>query len=243
MPKARNIGGMMKKLHSHARTTEVDHLSDMLIKLWASAEGVKEDTFLKNTFAEITTLSDKITEAIKRDVAVSKLEEMDHARDEKIRALGTLIDGYAVIPVAEMQTHGAALQAVFKKYGTKITNENYASESALIESLLKDLAASDAKAHIDALTGMADSVSALRSAQDDFDKAQLEYDAAKAKQSETASASAVKKPLVACINDKLVTYLNTMVMVDGAKYSAFAAMVETEIDRVNSEVSGRTTKK
>lgn len=232
----------MKKLHSHVRITEADRLSDMLIKLYNNAENLKEDSFLKNTFAELSTLSDKITIAIKKDVAVSKLEEKDRERDEKIRALSTLIDGYTVIPVQQMQEHGKALQTIFKKYGLKIIKETYTNESALIESLLKDFAEKEAKAHIDALTGMADAVSAIRSSQDEFDKAQLEYDAAKTQQTETANASTVKKPLVECINDKLVTYLNTMTMVDNEKYAAFALMVEAEIDRVNAEVSSRKGK-
>lgn len=230
----------MKKLASIARVTEIDALSDTLLRLYADETAVANDAFLKKYFAELQKLSDAITEAIKRDHAQSNMDEKDAARDEAVRNLGDLLDGYAVFPVPEKKAAALALKAIFDKYGRKITGESYANESSFIESLLKDLDTSDAKANIAKLDGIEATVKAVRTTQDEFTAA---YDAwAKAQNADAAAVNAtgVKKPLVALINDKIVPYLTAMAEEDEFKH--FASLVAQEIDKVNGAVSGRSGK-
>ena len=230
----------MNNLSTKARVTEIDALSDTLLRLYKAESSIANDAFLKKYFVELQKLSDAITEAIKRDHAQSNMDEKDAVRDEAVRNLGDLLDGYAVFPVPEKKTAALALKAIFDKYGRKITGESYANESSFIESLLKDLDASDAKANIAKLDGMEATVKAVRTAQDDFTAA---YDAwAKAQSADAAAVNAtgVKKPLVSLINDKIVPYLTAMAGED--EYKNFAGLVEQEIDKVNGAVSGRSGK-
>ena len=61
----------MKKLMTNARTTEVDDTSDRLLVLYNDEPALAEEAFLKPLFGEMQTLSDQITEAIKRDRILS----------------------------------------------------------------------------------------------------------------------------------------------------------------------------
>lgn len=233
----------MKKLNASARVTEVDDTSDQLITIYNNATALADEPFLKATFAEMKTLSVKITEAIKSDKAQSDLDKADANRDAQIHALSKIITGYASIPIENLAKSGAALKKIFDKYGLKITRESYANESSLIESMLMDLGAESVKSDVEALQGVAETIAALRGAQDAFNKARLEYDTAKANDKACANATEVKKSLLAVINDKLVTYLNAMIVADNAKYGQFAGMVEAEINRVNEAVSARSSRK
>lgn len=232
----------MKKLKTNIRTTEIDDTSDQLIAVYSKADGVKDDTFLKDTFEELKTLSSKITSAIKMDRAKSELEDADKVRDEQIYALSNVLKGYASMNIENLAQSGVAIKKVFDKYGTKIAKENYSTESSLIESLLMDLAAEEIKNDINALQGVQEAISSLRRAQDEFNKSRLTYDAAKAQDKEAQNATDLKKDILMCINDKIVTYLNAMIVSDAQKYGAFAAMIETEIERANATVSARTSK-
>lgn len=228
----------MNKLRTNARISEVDGLSDTIVRLYKADKSASEDAFLKATMAELEKLSADITTAILKDKTVSNLDVADSARDEAIRNLGALLSGYSVFPSEEKKNAAASLKSIYDKYAKAgITSANYTSESSMIESLLGDFSADSAKAQIEKLDGVDSLILKIRAAQDDFTKANDEY--TKAKGSKGESASSIKKPLVSIINDKLVTYLNTMSLVGNAALAEFSKNVGTEIDRVNSAVTKR----
>lgn len=231
----------MNKVVSGVKNTELDGLSDTFVRLYKANASAAKDTFVAATMAEIERLSAEITTAILQDKAVSTLEAADAERDKAITALGKVLAGYAALPIAAKQTAAAPLLAVYEKYAKAgITKASYISESSMVESMLEDLAAEPLAAHIAALEGVAESVAAIRAAQDAFTAANDAYVAAN--ESKGASASSVKKPLLAAINEKLVPYLNAMQIAKNEDCAAFASGVESEIARVNEAVARRSKK-
>lgn len=225
----------MNKVISKIRVTEVDGLSDALVRLYKADEGVSSDVFLKSVMDEIEKLSVSITTAIKQDKVLSNLEEADGVRDEAVKNLSTLLDGYSVFPVAAKNEAAQKLKAVFDKYRKSITTANYVSESSLIESLLEDF--SKEEETVSLLDGIKEILEQIRSAQDLFAKASDEYNVASTVKTE--SASSLKKPLLSAINDKLIPYITAMKMANSAVYADFATKAEGEIKRVNETVSRR----
>lgn len=225
----------MTKLYAGIRATEADSASDALLRLYKAA-GLENDAFLSDAFKELESLSARLTTAIKKDVANSNLNECDSARDEAVRNLGTLIQGYAVIPIPEKKEAAKRLEATFSKYGKRIVNENYASESSLIESLLEDFSA--LKSEMKILEGVETLMEQLRHAQDEFNAANDAYTIAKSEKYENATE--IKKMLVAFINERLVPYLGAVRVAE--PYTNFASQVETEIKRVN-DIATRRSKK
>lgn len=223
----------MTKVNARARVTELDSLSDALVRFYKAQEALAQDAMLSSIMAEIEEQSARLTTAIRRDAVSSTLEEADARRDEEVRLLGTLVEGYTAIPFEAQQKAAESLKAAFDKYGKKITSESYASESSLIESLLEDFASLSAEQK--ALPGVGERVQSLRDAQDAFNKASDEYVTAKIGKGE--SATAVKKTLAATLNDRLVPYLTVAATLETHK--AFATQVESEIKNTNDTVSRR----
>ena len=226
----------MKKLRVNARVTELDTTSDALVRLYKADSAVALDGYLKDVMAEIEDLSARITTAIKSDKTASTLDAADAKRDEVIRSFGTLLNGYAVIPVAEKKAAAERLLAVWGKY-KGIAGESYANESSLIESLLQDFAADSLAEAVTALEGVSAYLADLRTAQDEFNKANDAYTAATVGKGE--SATSLKKPLLAAINDKLVPYLTAMALAQKAVYGEFATKAGAEIEKTNAAVAKR----
>jgi uncharacterized protein YdcH (DUF465 family) len=228
----------MKKVTQKVRVTDADTLSDALVRLYkdtaAQDETIAKDANLAALLGEIESLSAKITTAIKADKISTSLEEADLKRDELIRQIGTLLAGYAVIPIAGKQEAAKALSAVYDKYGKAIVNEPYARESSLIESMLEDFAASALEESVKALDGVGDLISALRAAQDDFNK--MNDSATAALTAKGESAYALKKPLLASINEKLVPYVTAMSALNSA-YAGFASKADIEISKANASIA------
>lgn len=230
----------MKKINTNVRVTEADNLSNVIVRLFKveldANSDVGNDPYLTDTFAEVETVSAALTTALKADKASSNLDVADTKRDEIIRQLNAALTGYANLPIPACQTAAETLLPILSKY-KGITTESYARESSLIKSLLEDLNADHAKSAISALQGIGDLVSALSDAQDEFDRANDAYNAASA--TKTDSATNLKKPLLALINDRIVPYLTAMQLAKPAIYGDFISKVENEINRTNQTVSKR----
>lgn len=225
-------GGAMNKLRNSIRVTAADGLSDYFVRLYKDF-GI-EDKFLAEIFGEIERLSAKITTAIMQDRVKSSLAEKDRARNEEIRKLNALLKGYAVFPSAEKRECAKRLLAVFKKYGLKITSENYSSKSSLIESILEDFSGEQEKNDAASLDGVVELIQSLRNAENDFYKANDEFVRGRALKNE--SAYSIKGRLVRTINEKLVPYLSAMSIADNSAYGNFAQNVERQIKKLNSAV-------
>lgn len=230
----------MKKLDARARATEVDDVSDRLLVLFRKETALQEEAFLKSTFAEIETLSEQITEAIKRDVSLSKLEDADLRRDNSVRSLSNALVGYRSLPVASLRDNADKLYAVFSKYGVKITKENYATESSLIEALLKDLSAPELKTAIESLSGVGEIITQLRNEQTAFTELRTLHEKAVSAQKDTPSASSLKKPLLEAINGKLVPYLLAMKVANPSSYKEFANAAAQIIEATNVVIKRRS---
>ena len=229
------------KLINNERTTELDALSDAMEREYAAAcasglTAVGKDAVLKAQFAQLADLSARNTTAIRQDAVVSTLDEADSARDSATRDLFTLAGGYTASPFAEVKSAATDVCAVLDKYGRGMTGKNYADQTALTESLLEDLGAEKVAAQVKVLSGVAELVAQLREAQDGFAAAHDGYVRAKAGKGE--SASSLKKPIVALINDNIVPYLNIVAAMDG--YAEFVAEVAGNVKTTNDTVARRT---
>lgn len=232
----------MKRLDARARTTEVDDTSDRLLVLYKNEAALTEDPFLKPLFAEMQTLSDQITEAIKRDRVLSEMEDADAVTETALRALNAVLKGYRAMPLEQYSTAGKALYAVMEKYKLKILRLNYADQSSNIEALLMDLSAPALKPYIDVLPGVSEAMANLRGAQTNFTGKRVAYERTVAINAQDASASELKKPLLELINARLVPFLGVSKMVNPDAFTHFADTVAQAIESTNAAVRRRSAK-
>ena len=232
----------MKKLRNQIRNAEIDGFSDTVVRLFKADEKAQSDSFLNGVMGELENLSAQITTAILQDKTLSTLDAADTDRDEAIRTLGTVLAAYAVFPIASKKELAAPLKTVYDKYAKAgITSANYTSESSMIESLLQDFADVNFAENIKALEGVGEAIASIRTAQDAFTKANDEY--VKASSSKAASATSLNKPILTLVNDRLVPYLDAMVIAGNENCKDFAKGVAAEISRVNEMISKRNSKK
>lgn len=229
---------LMNKIKTAIRVTEVGGLTDTLVRNFKASERATEDPFLVETMEELDRLNALITSAILQDKTLSTLDEADGKRDETIRTLGAVLAGCVAIPIPGRRELAAPLKAVFDKYAKAgITAASYTSKSSMIESLLEDLGAEDLAEGIAKFEGVAEAISQVREAQDEFNATSDAY--VKATASKSAPASTYKRPIVTLINGRLVPYLDAMVIAGKESYEDFAKSVEAEINRLNDAIAKR----
>ncbi|MBO4438424.1 MAG: hypothetical protein J5798_03665 [Spirochaetaceae bacterium] len=228
----------MNKVKNIIRNSEIDTLSDTIIRFFKADKEAQKDAFLSSAIGELEELSEKITTASLQDKRLSTLETADGERNKAIKTLGTVLNGYAALPIESKKAQAVPLKAIFDKYAKgRITRESYAAKSSLIESMLQDFAAASLSTNISGLEGVAESIALIRTAQDDFAKANDDF--LDASVNKGASATSFNKQIALLINEKLVPYLNAMLLTGNARCSDFAKNIEEEIRRINEAIAKR----
>jgi len=202
------------------------------------------DNYLSGVLQRLITEQNKLSLAIKQDKATSALEYADENRDKPVSGLYNLVMGYRYHPDESISTAANTIHLVIDKYGlSNITEANYAQESALIESLLKDFEADNAKTAIALLPGVAELIATIRTAQDNFTSSFLTYTEEKANNNGKQSATKIKAAVLKLINNELVIYLRAMSIAAPDTYGNFAAATAQIIADNNDKVRRRITKK
>lgn len=232
----------MNKLNTSVKVTELGDTALRLVKAFKAVVAVQNDAFLTKTFAEIEKQATAMTSAVKSDQALSKLEEADAQRDQAIRVLDKLLKGYENIPLENLKTHAKKLAEIFKKYGVKITGENYASQSTLINSLLGDFSATELKPSIEALAGVKEALAEIQTKQDAFAALRSDYEKAQVSQKEKSSATSLRKPLLELINKKAVPYLVAMSVAQPELFKNLTAEASEIITSTNEAIKARSKK-
>lgn len=224
------------------RTTEAADASMRMIVAYGQWD-FETDNHLTAIFNDLNPLTERLTAAIRRAKTESELEAKDEVRDDSLRSLHYLLTGFMHHPNPEIKAAALALGNVFDNYGLEITGESYASESALIISLLQDLNNETYLGPIDDLSGCRALIDALAVSQEDFEEIRVTWEREKAKAGVLENASELKSEVVDIINNRLVVYLRTMQQVDAEKYGEFANTIAVIIAENNETVKRRSKMK
>lgn len=184
------------------------------------------DVKLNQLIDELRQKSAEMTTAIKRAKTLSNLSELDAVRDQQWIAIVHLVDGYTYSPFAPVRDAAKRFNAVIERYGAGLAYENYASESAHLESALEDFAATDLVAAQALLSGVPELVQQLRQAQTAFHDARVQFGQTQAEEDNFVAASTIKKEVVNIINNKIILYLSAMLILDAQTYERFAKTIE-----------------
>lgn len=231
---------MIDKLIPSSRVTEVNDVATRSISAFGESEIT--DPVLANNFSNLDENNIELTKAIRRSKAESDLEEKDENRDNKLRSLYYLINGFSHHPGAEIRMSAQSLLNVFEHYGLKITSESYTTESSLISSMMLEYQKPEYEEAIAALSGCGDLLEALAIAESEFERARLAYETEKAKEGLLQNASELKKQVIHILNNKIVIYLRAMEEANPEVYAVFTAIVAQIIADNNEQVKRRQKK-
>ena len=228
------------KIINNITVAEMTTLSAAALLSFKDAEALKGDAMLDSVMSEIEKKSALLKAAGVREKKSLSLEKADSARDEILRTLFVMLQGYAVMPSQEKREAASSLLSKLSVYGLKTLSESYAIESAHIEHMLIILTSDENKAAVKALDGLGETIEALIKAEDDL-KAAGEASVSE-KTSKGESAYLLKKDVLSTFNVKLIPYLCACSAIDGEKYDAFSSKIAEYVERANSTVSERNKK-
>ena len=231
---------MIEKLMTNSRVTEVNDVATRMSGVFQTS-GLT-DAILTAHFTILNAANLELSKAIRRSKAESDLEAKDEVRDQAVRSLYYLIKGFTHHPVAVINESALLLLSVFDNYGLSLTQESYTTESSLISSMLLEFQKPEYAMHIANLSGCAELLQSVTTAQSDFEQARIAYETEKAQDGMVANATEIKKQVVEIVNNKIGIYLLAMEHLVGAAFDVFAATCATIIAENNEQVRRRQQK-
>lgn len=230
---------MLNNLNSASRVSEVGATALSLNGAFQNSS-LSRETYLESKFSQLANESAHLAEAINRTKAESNLDPKRATRAYEARALSYLVKGYTFHPDPVIKAAAQQVDAVVGKYSLKaLTDSSFATGTMQITSLLTDLADETLLPSITALSGVAEIITALQTAQADFEAAYVAFQEEKASEGALKNASEIKKNMLSIINNQLVAYLRVMVLSDEAGYGEFVRTVTQIIDETNETVEKR----
>ena len=232
---------MIDKLMTNSRNTEVSGSTMRIIGAYKTTT-LSSDPNMVTLFTALEDKSTVLSASINRAKVQSVLDDKDALRDDKLRAIHYLLMGFLHHPNKKVKAAAETIENVYAHYGLAITDESYATESALIVSLLNDLAAEILQESISSISGLAELIAELQAAQDDFEQTRISYESTKAEEGTHANATASKKAVLEELNDKVVVYMRAMEIVTPETHGALARTIAEIIADNNEQVKKRRKK-
>lgn len=230
----------MHKVDNRIRIAELNGLTVSLQQAYDDVKNDFKDKFLAKQFNNLSIIAVEFNNAIKKTRLKSNLAEKDIVRDNKISALNMMLKGYLSFPEQEIKDAARYIYDIFKKYSVAINEKNYIEQSGYIMAMLTDFNDIKAQEAISKLASIDVAIANIKAAQDDFQNAHFQYEKSLAANAKKITATELKKPLIALINEKIISYLNTME--EEEDYEILINTIEQIIQDVNSKIGTRSDK-
>lgn len=200
---------------------------------------IVEDTYYATTLEHLTVKSNELIDMINAGWLESDLKEKDDVRDLDIRAIFYEVTAKCVRKPSENQQKAMRVKAILDRYGMKITDSTYTSESAEIRAMLSDIKDPQLVEDRKAIPDLDGLITNLEGSQTSYDQSDDQLRDDKIGREKSKSATVLSKELRNMINNELCGYLEAMTKANPDKYATFSDKFFQIIEDVNQEVSNR----
>ena len=228
----------MKKLTVKLTIDETAIVGERTIKI-NNENPITEDAYFTVTFEKLSEKTKELTDKINDGRIASELKEKDDARDLDIRAIFYEVEAKCMRRESEDRAKAMRVMEVLDRYGIRITDANYGTESSRINAMLSDLKAPELAEDRKAVPELDTLIPNLEESQDAFETSTMTQMKNKAEREKEKPASVIAEELRDIINDELLGYINAMALSQPDKYKPFAEMLNKLIEDTNKRVRDR----
>lgn len=232
---------MISKIHARSRAVDVSPTATSILKDITKRD-FSADAYMTSQIGKLNDSNELMTQAINEKIANSILAPIDEKRDNNTRVIFYEVDAKELWDDAAISNAASVVAEVLDKYGFEIIDMAYATESANINALLKDLKKKKVAEAIAILPGLSDLIQQLETSQEEFETAYLQVVDMKIEKEKLISATKLSKVIREQINTELIVYLQGMARSKPDTFKDCARVVEQVITNNNSKVRNRIKK-
>lgn len=200
------------------------------------------DTQFNPIRVEYNNWSERYNTAQSFVMDLSKTEALDFKRDRLVSAINYCLKMYLDHPDQQKAEAAAILSHELRHYSAEINKLSIDKQSLEIKKVKEILSKPSLASSINSLTELSTLTDALFNVEDELLEARVNYEDEKAERTQQENASDLRKPLIAFINDSLLSYVYAMATVNPDSYQVLASQL-LEIVKDNNTSARRNTEK
>ncbi len=229
---------VLEKIDYYTKVDQIQGLVGQVINLVGEHEIENDSNFdtLITKISERYAVMKEIREGFK---PISSQKLKDCFRDAKYRSFYKIVDAATTSPIEEVAEAAIPIFDIIKPYGLGVTQKPYVEESVSFNTITSKLNTPDFKAKMAVIQGCELSFNELSLSQSHFEQADRDWKSDKAEARDQENLTEVRDSLYSIMNDKLISYLEIMMIINPSKYKAFARDVNEFIIANNIVVNGR----
>ncbi len=232
---------MIRKIHAKSRTADISATATSVLTDCTKRD-FSADPYMTFQIGKLNDSNELMTEALNETVANSILAPIDDKRDNNLRVIYYEVDAKELWTNVTISAAAAVVAEEIDKYGFEIIDMAYATESANINALLRDLKKKKVAEAIAILPDLSDLIKELEASQEEFETAYLQLVDLKIEKEKLISATKLGRVMREQINTELIVYLNGMSRSMPDTFKDCAEVVGTVIADNNSKVRNRLKK-
>ncbi len=229
---------VLEKINSYTKVDQMHGLVGQVIKLVGEHE-IEGDANFDTIISEISEKYDFMKSIRESFKPKSSQEIKDSFRDAKYRAFYKIIETALINPEPGVAEAAAPLFEILKPYGLGVVRKTFMEESANLNTIIGILNTPEYRAKMAVIQGGELSFTQLVSAQSHFEQADRTWKTDKSETRGKDSATDVRDVLYSVMNDRLITYLELMMVINPSMYTGLANGVNEFVISNNTVVESR----
>ncbi len=228
----------LEKIDSYTKVKQMDQLVGQISELVGEHE-IEGDSNFDSIISTISERHGSLQAAIDSFKPKSSQKEKDSFRDAKYRAFFRIVETALLNPEPGVADAAAPIFEVIKPFELGILRKALAEESSDLNTIIRLLNTPEFRAKMAVIQGCELSFNQLVQAQNHFEQADRTWKVDQSAVEGDESPTEIRDTLYSVMNDRLITYLELMMVINPSTYEAFAKAVNAFVISNNSVVQGR----
>ena len=198
----------------------------------------EKETYLNNAISDFHNLTVRINETMNQMVT-SDYEQLDQERRNLISSLSQFLKSFRKEKEGETKDSALLILNIFNHYGTRMLRKGVDGLTGMIDALLDDFNAPEAKTASAKVAHLDEKIEAVKNTNDQFKLQRLAYQMRRRELSNSVKTQQLKQQIVDMFNDVFIPYFSEKSKIEGGNFTTLHQTLTEIVNEANSLVKLR----
>ena len=198
----------------------------------------ENDAYLNNAISDFHSLTVRISEAMNQKVTAG-YGLLDQERQNRVRSLSQFLKSFKREKEGEVKDSALLILGIFNNYGMRMLRKGVDGLSGMIDAMLNDFNAPEAKAASDKVPHLNEKIEAVKEANESFKAERLAYQMRRTELMNSVKSKQLKLQIADMFNDVFIPYFSEKSKIEGGGFTTLYLSLTEIVNEANALVKLR----
>lgn len=198
----------------------------------------ENDAYLNNAITDFHSLTVRISEAMNQKVTAG-YGLLDQERQNRVRSLSQFLKSFKREKEGEVKDSALLILGIFNNYGMRMLRKGVDGLSGMIDAMLNDFNAPEAKAASDKVPHLNEKIEAVKEANESFKAERLAYQMRRTELTNSVKSKQLKLQIADMFNDVFIPYFSEKSKIEGGGFTTLYLSLTEIVNEANALVKLR----